>query len=581
MTPIPSPGKLLARALSCGLLVLLAGCAESGGEKAGEPTAVTDLEDTAPEDTTLDDTEPEVPRFFDVTAETGVDWSHETGAFGERWLPETLGPGVLIADLDGDERLDLVFPNGRAFEGRPGEAALPGVYLNRGGLRFREAAAETGLDFSAYCLGGAAADYDNDGDTDLYLACLGRDRLLRNDGGRFIDVSREAGLADVEEFGVSAVFFDADRDGWLDVYALRYVVWSPENDVFCDTYGQGKSYCTAALYEGAPARFYRGRGDGTFEEATREAGLFESDTKALGAVATDVDGDSWPDLAVACDTSANLLFHNRGGGIFENVAAEAGIGVGRSGFPRGGMGIDTADYDRDHDLDLAISYFSRDTVGLYENRGDLLFFDVGPNSEVGRKTRFTLGWGIVFFDYDLDGELDLLVANGHLDSQVERAQPPEPWAQPQQLFRNLGQGRFAEVTESAGGDLARPIVGRGAAFGDLDDDGDLDLVVTTNGGPARIFENRGPGGHWLRVDLEGTESNRGGVGARVEVKIGETRRSWRVRTGGSYLSQSQTAPTFGLGEASTVDEITIHWPSGRVQTLSDVGADRRIEVVEP
>lgn len=568
-------GLCLLAAVLCG-----AGCGASPEpEKAGgDPLAASPAGDSAPPALPPAATDTR-PRFVDVTATSGVAWTHDNGAFGERWLPETMGPGVLLFDADGDDRLDLLFVNGRNFPGRPGKASLPALYLNRGGLRFEEATRQAGLDFSAYCLGGAAADVDNDGDADLYLTCLGPDRLLRNDSGRFIDVSREAGLVMADELGASAAFFDADRDGWLDLYATRYVVWSPETDIFCSTYGTAKSYCTASLYPGVPARFYRNRGDGTLEERTREAGLYEPTAKALGVVPMDVDGDGWIDLGVACDTAANLLYRNRGDGTFEEVGLAAGVALSTSGTARGGMGIDAGDFDRSGRSHLVVSYFINESVGLYENRGDWLFFDRAVASDVGRNTRGTLGWGTFFFDYDLDGWLDLLVANGHLDEQAEEAQRPEPYAQPQQLFHNTG-GELVEVTDTVGGDLARPLVARGAAFGDLDDDGDLDLVLTTNGGPAHLFENRGGHGHWLRVDLEGRDSNRDGLGAVVTTTVQGASQSWLVRTGGSYLSQSQVEPTFGLGGAEVVDELVVRWPSGHVQHWSGVPADQRLEIVE-
>ena len=520
-------------------------------------------------------------RFVDVTAASGVRFSHNNGAFGQFWLPETLGPGVVLFDANGDGKTDLLFVNGRSFpdrSGKPGpkgEATPPSLYLNQGGLRFRDATSESGLDGGSYCLGGAAADVDNDGDADLYLTCLGQDRLFRNDAGRFTDVSRQAGLPPDYGFGAAAVFFDADRDGDLDLYATRYVTWSPETEVFCSGDGKTKSYCTALLYKGASPRFLRNKGDGTFEERTREAGLWHPEAKSLGAVTLDIEGDGWPDLAVACDTFPNLLYRNRGDGTFEEVAVTAGIAYSLTGQVRGGMGIDAADYDRAGRPSLVITNFLREMVGLYQNKGDLFFLDVAPRQDVGRSTLLTVGWGSFFFDYDLDGWLDLLIANGPLDPAADRAQR-------QMLFRNLGNGTLADVTGEAGGDLAAGMMGRGAAFADLDDEGDLDVVVAANGGPAKVFENRGGGhGNWLRLSLRGTKSNRDGLGAQVTVTAGGATQTWLVRSGGSYLSQSQVSPTFGLGAAKAAEKVVIRWPSGATQTLTAVAAGQRLTVTEP
>jgi hypothetical protein len=521
-------------------------------------------------------------RFVDVTAASGVRFSHDNGAFGQLWLPETIGPGVVLFDADGDGKTDLLFVNGRGFPGRPGrpeEATPPALYLNQGGLRFRDATREAGLDGGSYCLGGAAADVDNDGDADLYLACLGQDRLLRNDGGHFTDVSRQAGVpqdSGFGGFGAGALFFDADRDGDLDIYTTRYVTWSPESEIFCSgDGGKTKSYCTALLYKGASPRFLRNKGDGTFEERTREAGLGQPEAKALGAVVLDIEGDGWPDLAVACDTFPNLLYRNRGDGTFEEVAVTAGVAYSLTGQVRGGMGIDAADYDRTGRPSLVVTNFLREMTGLYQNKGDLFFLDVAPRQDLGRSTLLTTGWGTFFFDYDLDGWLDLLVANGPLDPKVDRAQR-------QMLFRNLGDGRLADVTGEAGGDLAAEMVARGAAFADLDDDGDLDVVVAANGGPAKVFENRGGGhGNWLRLSLRGTKSNRDGLGAQVTVTAGGAAQTWLVRAGGSYLSQPQVDPTFGLGAAKVAEKVVVRWPSGAVQTLTAVAAGQRLAVVEP
>jgi len=524
--------------------------------------------------------EPDAPKapFVDVTDRTGIVWKHETGAFGQLWLPETLGSGVIVLDADGNDLPDLLFVNGRNFPGRPGPAATPALYLNRGNLRFEDATGAAGLDFSAYCLGGAAADYDNDGRQDLYLSCLGQDFLLHNEGGRFADVSRQAGLSQVYELGASAAFFDADRDGHLDVFATRYVDWTPDNDKFCSSDGKTKAYCVPTIYKSVTSRYYRNRGDGTFEEQTSRAGLANR-SKALGVMPLDVDADGWTDLAVASDTEPNLLFHNKGNGTFEEIGLSSGLAFSMDGQTRGGMGIDAGDYNRTGRPSVAITYFSSEMTGFYRNEGNLFFLDIAPGAEIGRKTRPFVGWGCFFFDYDLDGWLDLLVANGHLDDTREKSALPEPHAQPTLLFRNQGNGKFLEV--GAGSDLARPMVARGAAFADLDGDGDLDLVLTANGGSPKVFENRGAHGNWLRLALKGNSSNRDALGAAIKITVKGAAQTWQVHSGGSYLSQSQVEPTFGLGPDRIVDEIEIRWPSGTTQRLTGVPANQRLKVVEP
>ncbi|MGH9381729.1 MAG: CRTAC1 family protein [Thermoanaerobaculia bacterium] len=520
------------------------------------------------------------PVFVDVTVASGIDFVHNTGAFGRKWLPETMGSGVLVFDANGDGLLDLLFLNGTAFEGQPGKRTPQGFYRNLGGLKFEEATEAVGLALSAYCLGGAAGDLDNDGDADLYLSCLGTDHLFWNEGGSFREAGPEAGLTDEYEFGVSTALLDADHDGLLDIYATRYVTWTPETDLFCTLDGEAKSYCTPESYPGASPRFYCNEGGGRFSDRTEEAGLSAPDAKSLGVAVLDLDGDGWSDLAVANDTQPNLLYRNRGDGSFEELGVPSGMAFSETGVARGGMGIDAADYDRSGLPSLVIGNFANEMVALYHNEGNLLFVDTAPVSELGRETLLSLTFATFFFDYDLDSWLDLLIANGHLDADVERVQPNVKYDQPTQLFRNTGGG-YREVTTSAGGDLARPRVARGAVWADLDRDGDPDLVLTTNGGRPAVFDNRqGEGHHWLGLELQGTRSNRDGLGARVTVTAGDSSQSWLVRAGGSYLSQSQVSPLFGLGPHTEAD-VRVEWPSGTVQTADALPADRVHNLTEP
>ena len=519
-------------------------------------------------------------RFVEITADAGIDFVHNTGAFGQKWLPETMGAGVVLFDADGDQRLDVLFLNGTRFEGRDGSASTQRLYRNVGELQFVDASAETGLDLEAYCLAAAAADLDNDGDQDLYLSCLGTDHLLINQDGRFEDVSAAAGLSRVYEFGASVALFDADNDGWLDIFATRYVTWTPEDDLFCTLDGQAKSYCTPESYPGASPRFYRNRGDGTFEDLTDIAGTLVPAAKSLGVAVLDIDDDGWLDLAVANDTQPNLLFRNLGNGTFEEIGVLSGMGFSETGVARGGMGIDAADYDRSGRQSLVIGNFAGEMVALYRNEGNQLFVDVAPTSELGRGTLLSLTFGSFFFDFDLDGWLDVLVANGHLDADIEVVQPNVRYRQPALLFANQRDGSFKRLADQEAGDLAQPRVSRGAAYGDLDGDGDLDLVLTTNGGAAAMLENRAANGNWLQVDLEGIASNRDGLGAVIAVETVDGTQTWLARTGSSYLSQSQVAPVFGLGTADSVAKVTVTWPSGSVSERTVVAANQRLRIVE-
>lgn len=559
-------------ARTVGLLIaasaIAVGCSQPAPEAAStqaveETPAVTDI------------------RFAAVGPESGVDFVHNTGAFGEKWLPETMGSGVVVFDYNGDDRPDLLFVNGTRFEGHPGEETTSRLYRNDEAWTFSDVTAEAGLDFSRYCLGGAAGDLDNDGDQDLYLSCLGTDVLLENRDGSFVDVSVEAGLTQEYEFGSSVALLDADNDGWLDIFAARYVTWTPGTDLYCTLDGETKAYCTPESYPGASPRFYRGLGNLRFADVTAQAGLERPDAKALGVTTADFDRDGDQDIAVACDTQPNLLYMNRGDGTFEESGVASGMAFSETGVARGGMGIDAADFDRSGYPSLVIGNFANEMVALFHNEGNLLFVDTAATSDLGRRTLLSLTFGAFFFDFDLDGWSDALIANGHLDPEVEIVQPNVRYRQPLQLFRNQS-GRLIEVDDEVAGDLADPVVARGAAYVDLDLDGDLDVLVSTNGGPAKLYRNDGSGhGHWLRIDLEGTSSNRDGVGALVEVSVGsQTLRQMR-RVGSSYLSQPESTLTFGLGPATRVDSIRVRWPTGAEQTLEAVDADQTLHLVEP
>ena len=518
--------------------------------------------------------------FTDVTGPAGIRFTHNTGAFGAKYMPETFGAGALWLDVDGDGWQDLLLVNGTAWPERDDAATHAALYRNDRDGTFTDITRGSGLDVPLYGLGGAAADFDNDGHVDVYLTVLGPNRLFRGAGdGTFTDVTGTAGVGD-PGFSTAALWFDYDKDGHLDLFVGNYVHWSPETDLFCSLTGDTKSYCTPESYQGQSGTLYRNRGDSTFEDVTTAAGLRAPSAKALGAVMLDFNDDGWMDLFVANDTQPDQLFENRGDGTFEDIGVLAGVAFSDAGVARAGMGVDAADYDRSGRADLVIGHFSTEMMALYHNEGNGLFIDEGPRSAIGRSTLLTLTFGCFFFDFDLDGWPDIFAANGHVADDVERVQARITYAQPPQLFRNLGGGRFEEVTAPDTA-LGAPQVGRGAAYADFDGDGDLDVVVTANGGAPRLLRNDGGNdNHVLRIRTMGTTSNRDGIGARIDVTAGGATRWQVVRTGSSYLSQSELPVTFGLGDGTRVDALEVTWPSGRVDRIGAVSADRTITVEE-
>ena len=503
-------------------------------------------------------------RLIDVTASAGLAFEHFTGAFGRKYLPETLGSGVVVFDADGDGFEDLLLLNGTAWPGQARQtAATARLYRNKGGGAFEDITTGSGLAVPVYGMGAAAADFDNDGREDLIITAVGQNRLFRNvGGGKFVDVTEQAGLAGRTGFSTSALWFDYDRDGYLDLLICNYVKWTPETDVFCSADGKNKSYCTPEAYPGTTTWLFRNRRNGTFEDVTAAAGLFDPTSKALGVTMLDYDMDGWPDLFVANDTQPNKLYRNQHNGTFAEVGVQAGLAFSDDGRARAGMGTDAADLDNSGVTSVAVTNFSGEMLGLYMPVGKGVYADRAPASEIGRSSRLTLGFGCFFFDADLDGLLDLLVVNGHIDESVSGIGRVH-YAEPPHLFHNQGGGRFVDIAREIGNDFATPKVARGAAFGDFDLDGDLDVVITTNGGRPHLYRNDlASSNRSVRITVQGTKSNRDGIGARVRARIGSTWQSRLVRTGSSYLSQSELALTFGVGDRDGLDELTIEWPGG-------------------
>jgi enediyne biosynthesis protein E4 len=520
--------------------------------------------------------------FTDITAPAKITFRHTSGAFGKKFLPETMGSGVAFLDFDGDGWPDLFFVNSTKWPGQAGPPGYPALYHNNHDGTFTDVTRAAGLAVEMYGLGVAAADYDNDGKVDLYVTCLGPNHLFHNlGGGRFEDVTVRAKVGD-PAFSTSAMFFDYDKDGRLDLVVANYVAWSIDKDLFCTLDGKSKSYCTPESYKGQSLTLYRGRADGTFEDVTEKAGLKDARAKSLGLAALDFDGDGWPDLFVANDTQPNKLYRNNGNGTFTDVGVTAGIAYGETGVARAGMGTDAGDYDGSGRPSLVVGNFSNEMLGLYHNEGKGLFIDEAPTSGVGPASLLTLSFATFFFDFDLDGRPDIFALGGHVADDISSVQPKVTYAQAPHLFRNLGQKRFEDVVAEVGPALKRPLVGRGAAYADIDNDGDLDLVITANNGPATLLRNDGGNRNgWLRVKTVGTRSNRDGIGAKVTVTLADGSRQWNVvRSGSSYCSESELTLTFGLGGQKGVQAVEVAWPSGQVDRLGATAGNRTLTVVE-
>ena len=523
--------------------------------------------------------------FRDITQKAGIKFVHNNAAYGKKYLPETMGPGVAFIDYDNDGWEDIFLVNGANWPGQPSKHSTPKLYHNNHDGTFTDVTHQAGLDVEIFGLGVAAGDYDNDGYDDLFVTALGQSRLFRNNGnGTFTDVTLKAGLMGPKEFSTSAAWVDYDKDGKLDLVIANYVQWSIEGDLYCTLDGKSKSYCTPESYKGASVRLWHNRGDGTFEDVTKKAGLGDATSKALGIAILDYDNDGWPDLLFSNDTQPNKLYRNNGNGTFTEKAVVAGIAFSEDGVARAGMGVDAADYDRSGMASILITNFSNQMLSLYHNEGKGLFVDEAPRSEVGRNSLLTLGFGCFFFDYDLDGWPDILIANGHIDSDIQRVQPNVKFAMPPHLFRNLGKGNFQEVTKSVGVSFATPRVGRGAAYGDINNDGRLDLLLSTNGGRTYLFLNEPSSGttpnQSVRLKLIGTKSNRDGIGAVVKLTVAGETQTQMLRSGSSYLSASELVLTFGLAQHGQADTIEICWPSGQIDTLSNVAAGQTITATE-
>jgi enediyne biosynthesis protein E4 len=520
-------------------------------------------------------------RFSDVTSQAGIQFQHNSGAFGGKFLPETLGSGCAFLDYDRDGWQDILLINGADWPGHKRSRTTLKLYRNNGNGTFTDVTLHAGLDVELYGMGVAVGDYNNDGFPDILITCVGQNRLFRNTGkGTFVDVTSASGLGKREGFSTSAMWFDYDRDGLLDLFVCNYVKWSPEHDVFCSLDGKHKSYCTPEAYRGETCWLFHNRGDGTFEDVTAASGIFDSSSKSLGVALLNDNHDGWPDVLVANDTQPNKLYRNQRNGTFKDAAVEAGLAFSSEGKARAGMGIDVADFENSGAAGVAITNFDNEMIGLYRRNGKG-FEDIAAQAGVGMASKNSLGFGCVFLDVNLDGWLDFAVANGHIDETVRNIRGNVGYAQPAQLFLNSATGSFRDVAGDVGGGFNQPKVGRGLAYADFDRDGDLDLLLTTNNGPAYLYRNdQDSGNRSIRFRLAGTKSNRDAIGAQVRVFAGGSTQSRMVKGGSSYLSQSELPVTFGLEKRDRVERVVIDWPSGRTEEYKNLAAGRCYECTE-
>jgi enediyne biosynthesis protein E4 len=518
--------------------------------------------------------------FTDVTTQAGIKFIHNAGKSGKKYLPETLGSGAAFFDVDGDGWIDILLVNGRDWTPR-GRRTTAALYRNNHDGTFTDITKGSGLDVELYGIGVAIGDYDNDGRDDVYITALEGDRLFHNEGhGKFKDVTAASGIKNAN-FGTSAAWLDYDRDGKLDLFVANYVEWSEKADLWCSLDGSVKSYCTPESYKGTSSRLFHNLGGGRFEDVTAKAGLGDPTSKSLGVTVLDIDNDGWPDIFVSNDTQPNKLYRNNRNGTFSEQGMQAGVAYGEDGAARGAMGVDWGDYDRSGRAHLLVGNFSNQMLGLYHNEGNGLFVDEAPTSSVGRDSLLSLTFGLFFFDYDLDGYQDILTANGHIEEEIGRVQPKIKYQEPPLLFRNLGGKKFENVSARVGADFTKPLVARGAIYGDFDHDGDLDVLIASNNGPAHLYRNDGGNrNHWISIRTRGTKSNRDGIGAAVAVTSSSGRQWNVVRSGSSYASQSDLALVFGLGQDPVINSIEVSWPSGTKQKFMSVAPNQFLIIDE-
>jgi hypothetical protein len=585
----------MQRLALAGCLVLIAaitGCKQKSAEPQpanppsapqSTPTAASSQSHSVPAGSTA--SRPSGPiQFADVTAQAGILFKHNSGTYGKKLLPETMGSGTCFIDYDNDGWQDILLVNSTDWPDRKSHKSYPALYHNNHDGTFTDVTREAGLAIELYGMGCAVGDFDNDGHDDIYITVVGSNHLFRNLGtGKFADVTAKAGVSD-PGFSTSAIWFDYDNDGKLDLFVSHYVEWSEATDQYCSLDNKNKSYCTPQLYKGESATLFHNKGNGVFENVTKRAGLYDPTSKSLGIAMLDYDNDGWMDLFVANDTQPNKLYHNNHDGTFTDQAVIAGVAYGESGTTRAGMGVDAGDFDHSGKQGLVIGNFTNEGLALYRNDGSGLFTDESAAAGVSEPSLRSLTFGATFFDYDLDGWLDVFAANGHVADDISVLQPTLHYEEAPFVFRNKGNSKFEDVTSRLGAALRKPVVARGVAYADFDLDGDLDLLMTVNNGPARLFRNDNANQNdMLRVKTIGTKSNRDGIGAKITLKTNKGARQFSmVHSGSSYLSQSELPVTFGLGkpEGDRTVSLEIVWPSGKKDLIPALKPNQFITVQE-
>ncbi|HEX3557653.1 MAG TPA: CRTAC1 family protein [Pyrinomonadaceae bacterium] len=511
---------------------------------------------------------------------SGITWVHDNAHSSERYLPETVGAGCAFLDYDNDGWMDIYLVNsGPSDFFKPTAPLTNALYHNNHDGTFTDVTDKAGVAGGTFGMGVAAGDYDGDGWVDLFVTAYGRNILYHNNhDGTFTDVTAKAGITS-PGWSTCAVWFDYDGDGKLDLFVSSFVLYDKAaQNLYCTDESKRRYYCVPRFFKPQPSQLFHNNGDGTFRDVSRESGIAGSPGKSFGAVATDVNNDGRMDLFVANDTEPNFLFVNRGGGKFEEMGLAAGVAYSESGKPRSGMGVDAADYDGDGWQDLFVANIDQEFFSLYHNQKDLTFTD--EPGEIGPATQLLSGWGLKFFDYDNDGDPDMLLVNGHPDDLIEMRAARVKYREPLLLFENTGRA-FRNVSAQSGAVFAKDFSGRGMAVGDYDNDGDLDVLVSNNGGAPVLLRNDGGNrNHWLGLQLVATKSNPAAVGAVLTWTAGGVKRSRLKTGGGSYLSSHDPREILGIGSASKIDSVEIRWPSGKVDRLTDLPINTYIKVVE-
>jgi len=521
--------------------------------------------------------------FSNIAAQAGIAFKHENGASPQKYMPETMGAGALIFDYDSDGWPDIFLVNGGSFVApKVAAAAKHRLYRNKGNGTFADVTAASGIGVSGFGMGACSADYDNDGWPDLYVTGVGSNKLYRNNGsGGFVDVTGKAGAGGAGLWSSSCAFGDIDNDGYVDLFVTNYVDFTVENNKYCTAGGNIRVYCHPNVYHSLPDILYHNNGDGTFTDITRAAGVYRTDGNGLGVVFGDYDNDGWTDIYVANDSVPNFLFHNKGKGVFEEVGLWAGVAVGGEGRPLAGMGTDMADMNGDGLLDIFVTNLDKETHSLYRNLGKGLFANATFESGVGQATLPFVGFGAAFLDYDNDSNLDLAIATGNITDNAGMISDAITYEQRNLLLRNDGTGKFHDVGPASGPGFALKKVSRTLAVGDLDNDGDLDILIGNNGQTADLLRNDGGNrNNALLIRTIGTKSNRDGIGAVLKLTVGGKVLMRHVKAGSSYQGQNDLRVHFGLASAQQADHLEILWPSGVIDTLEAIKVNQIVTVTE-